>query len=101
MTPMSKTEPTLDEHELIQRIEGDGQGAFVESYDAEAEVMTINMGPVHPATHGVLRLFLELDGETVMDCKPMIGYLHTGMEKECEDQNWRSEEHTSELQSPC
>jgi NADH-quinone oxidoreductase subunit D len=89
MTPMSKTERTLEEHELIQRIEGDGQGAFVESYDAEDEVMTINMGPVHPATHGVLRLFLELDGETVMDCKPMIGYLHTGMEKECEDQNWR------------
>src|SRR5918996_4047424 len=89
MTPMSKTEPTLEEHELIQRIEGDGQGAFVESYDAEDEVMTINMGPVHPATHGVLRLFLELDGETVMDCKPIIGYLHTGMEKECEDQNWR------------
>jgi NADH-quinone oxidoreductase subunit D len=51
--------------------------------------MTINMGPVHPATHGVLRLVLKLDGETVTDCKPIIGYLHTGMEKECEDQNWR------------
>ena len=89
MTTVSKTEWSLEEHELVQRIEGDGQGAFVESYDAEDDVMTINMGPVHPATHGVLRLLLELDGETVMDCKPIIGYLHTGMEKECEDQNWR------------
>ena len=51
--------------------------------------MVINMGPVHPSTHGVLRLLLELDGETVLDCLPIIGYLHTGMEKECEDQNWR------------
>jgi NADH-quinone oxidoreductase subunit D len=84
---MSKTDPRVDE--VIQRIEDEGQGAFVESYDADEEVMTINMGPVHPATHGVLRLLLELDGETVTDCKPIIGYLHTGMEKECEDQNWR------------
>ncbi len=51
--------------------------------------MIINMGPVHPSTHGVLRLVLELDGETVIDCRPVIGYLHTGIEKECEDQSWR------------
>jgi NADH-quinone oxidoreductase subunit D len=44
---------------------------------------------VHPSTHGVLRLLLELDGETVIKCLPIIGYLHTGMEKECEDQTWR------------
>ncbi|MYJ13289.1 MAG: NADH-quinone oxidoreductase subunit D, partial [Acidimicrobiia bacterium] len=43
--------------------------------------MIINMGPQHPSTHGVLRLLLELDGETVTRCKPIIGYLHTGMEK--------------------
>ncbi len=43
--------------------------------------MIINMGPQHPSTHGVLRLLLELDGETVVRCKPIIGYLHTGMEK--------------------
>jgi NADH-quinone oxidoreductase subunit D len=41
----------------------------------------MNMGPVHPSTHGVLRLMLELDGETVLRSKPIIGYLHTGMEK--------------------
>jgi NADH-quinone oxidoreductase subunit D len=45
------------------------------------ETMIINMGPQHPSTHGVLRLMLELDGETVLRCKPVIGYLHTGMEK--------------------
>jgi NADH-quinone oxidoreductase subunit D len=45
------------------------------------ETMIINMGPQHPSTHGVLRLLLELDGETVVACKPIVGYLHTGIEK--------------------
>jgi NADH-quinone oxidoreductase subunit D len=44
------------------------------------ETMIINMGPAHPSTHGVLRLMLELDGEFVLRTKPVIGYLHTGME---------------------
>jgi NADH-quinone oxidoreductase subunit D len=48
---------------------------------SEDETMIINMGPQHPSTHGVLRLMLELDGETVVRTKPVIGYLHTGMEK--------------------
>ncbi len=47
----------------------------------EDQTMIINMGPQHPSTHGVLRLMLELDGETVVRTKPVIGYLHTGMEK--------------------
>ena len=47
----------------------------------EDQTMVINMGPQHPSTHGVLRLMLELPGETVLRCKPIIGYLHTGMEK--------------------
>jgi NADH-quinone oxidoreductase subunit D len=47
----------------------------------EDQTMVINMGPQHPSTHGVLRLMLELQGETVLRCKPIIGYLHTGMEK--------------------
>ena len=51
----------------------------------EAETTIINMGPQHPSTHGVLRLMLELDGETVLRTKPIIGYLHTGMEKTGED----------------
>ena len=45
------------------------------------QTMIINMGPQHPSTHGVLRLMLELRGETVLRCKPIVGYLHTGMEK--------------------
>jgi NADH-quinone oxidoreductase subunit D len=49
------------------------------------ETMIINMGPQHPSTHGVLRLMLELEGETVLRTKPIIGYLHTGMEKTAED----------------
>lgn len=46
--------------------------------------MTLNMGPQHPSTHGVLRLELQLDGETIVGCRPDIGYLHTGIEKQCE-----------------
>jgi NADH-quinone oxidoreductase subunit D len=52
------------------------------------ETMIINMGPQHPSTHGVLRLLLELDGETVIRCKPIIGYLHTGIEKTTEYRTW-------------
>lgn len=53
--------------------------------DTDQETMTINMGPSHPSTHGVLRLVLELDGETVRRCTPHIGYLHTGIEKTMEN----------------
>ncbi len=74
--------------QAVRELEERGHGAYVESVDDDR--MVINMGPVHPATHGVLRLLLELDGETVTRCEPIIGYLHTGMEKECEDQHWRS-----------
>jgi NADH-quinone oxidoreductase subunit D len=49
------------------------------------ELLTINMGPHHPATHGVLRLLVTLEGEIVRDLQPIIGYVHTGIEKTCED----------------
>jgi NADH-quinone oxidoreductase subunit D len=52
------------------------------------ETMIINMGPQHPSTHGVLRLLMELDGETVIKCTPIIGYLHTGIEKNTEYRTW-------------
>jgi NADH-quinone oxidoreductase subunit D len=55
--------------------------AEVQTEAPEDQTMIINMGPQHPSTHGVLRLMLELQGETVLRCKPIIGYLHTGMEK--------------------
>jgi len=51
--------------------------------------MTVNMGPQHPSTHGVLRLVLELDGETILSASPTIGYLHTGIEKTCEQKKWQ------------
>jgi NADH-quinone oxidoreductase subunit D len=51
--------------------------------------MTLNMGPQHPSTHGVLRVVLELDGETILTAVPDIGFLHTGIEKECEVKTWQ------------
>src|SRR5579864_4118602 len=51
--------------------------------------MTLNMGPQHPSTHGVLRIVLELEGETIMKAEPDIGFLHTGIEKECEVKFWQ------------
>src|SRR5271157_1746698 len=54
------------------------------STETQDRTMVLNMGPQHPSTHGVLRLVLEIDGETVVRIKPDIGYLHTGIEKTCE-----------------
>ena len=59
----------------------ESQVASLADTQSEDQTMIINMGPQHPSTHGVLRLMLELKGETVLRCKPVIGYLHTGMEK--------------------
>ena len=56
--------------------------------DQTDELLTINIGPHHPATHGVLRLLTTLQGEVVRDVKPIIGYVHTGIEKSCEDQQY-------------
>jgi NADH-quinone oxidoreductase subunit D len=57
--------------------------------ELRTETMTVNMGPQHPSTHGVLRLVLELDGETIKSCMPTIGYLHTGIEKTAEQKKWQ------------
>lgn len=54
----------------------------------EAERVVVNMGPQHPSTHGVLRLIVELEGETVTEVRPAIGYLHTGIEKNLEFRTW-------------
>jgi NADH-quinone oxidoreductase subunit D len=53
------------------------------------ETMIINMGPQHPSTHGVLRMVLELEGEVVLGCRPVVGYLHTGIEKNMEYRTWQ------------
>ncbi|HUY51576.1 MAG TPA: NADH-quinone oxidoreductase subunit D [Streptosporangiaceae bacterium] len=55
---------------------------------SDTEHMVVNMGPQHPSTHGVLRLILTLDGETVTELRPVIGYLHTGIEKSMEFRTW-------------
>jgi len=57
--------------------------------ELRTETMTVNMGPQHPSTHGVLRLVLELDGETVVSVSPTIGFLHTGIEKTAEQKKWQ------------
>ncbi len=67
-----------------------GDWADIEQEQAERgdETLVINMGPQHPATHGVLRLILETEGETVKSVRPGIGFLHTGIEKNMEFRNW-------------
>ena len=60
----------------------------VDTVTGAAKTMVLNMGPQHPSTHGVLRILLELDGETVVRAVPDIGYLHTGIEKSCEDKTY-------------
>jgi len=57
--------------------------------ELRTETMTVNMGPQHPSTHGVLRLVLELDGEVVRSLYPTVGYLHTGIEKTAEQKKWQ------------
>jgi len=59
-----------------------------ELLEPEEELLTINFGPHHPATHGVLRLLVSLEGEVVRDLKPVVGYVHTGIEKNCEDKSY-------------
>lgn len=56
--------------------------------EPESELLTINLGPHHPATHGVLRLLCTLEGEIVREMIPIVGYVHTGIEKSCEDQQY-------------
>ena len=76
-TPYALPEVTLDEikHLVSQRA-------------LDGETVLLNMGPQHPSTHGVLRLLLELDGETIITCVPDIGFLHTGIEKNMESKTY-------------
>ena len=71
---------------VLRLSEAEANAMTLDTVDpTEDQTMIINMGPQHPSTHGVLRLMLELKGETVLRCKPIIGYLHTGMEKQGEE----------------
>lgn len=75
-----------DFHESFLRIsEGENLPNVDETIIGPGEKMVVNMGPQHPSTHGVLRIMMELEGEKILRSKPVIGYLHTGMEKTGED----------------
>jgi NADH-quinone oxidoreductase subunit D len=68
---------------------GLGETLDVQQPAPSSRRMTLNMGPQHPSTHGVLRIVLELDGEIILSAVPDVGFLHTGIEKECEVKTWQ------------
>jgi NADH-quinone oxidoreductase subunit D len=72
----------------MERLGGPDEPLFGTELEPDTELFTINLGPHHPATHGVLRLLCTLEGETVRDLRPLIGYVHTGIEKSCEDRQY-------------
>src|SRR6266403_1852705 len=76
--------PIYDDHTTtVQAVQGQP------ATPAATRRMTLNMGPQHPSTHGVLRIVLELEGETIISAAPDIGFLHTGIEKEFEQKTWQ------------
>ena len=81
----SSASELLREQGSVLRLSEAAAAELADRAGPEDETMIINMGPQHPSTHGVLRLMLELEGETVLRTKPIVGYLHTGMEKTGED----------------
>ena len=93
---MSTIEPTTRRHGMsdYRRMEQSidlstmQQPATSDDGPADQELLTLNIGPHHPATHGVLRLLTTLEGEVIRDVKPIIGYVHTGIEKTAEDKNY-------------
>ncbi len=91
MSP-STGEPTLSEYrrreQSITLAPVEEQLEPAGSEGTTAELLTLNFGPHHPATHGVLRLLVTLQGEIVRDIKPIIGYVHTGIEKTAEDKSY-------------
>ena len=70
-------------------IEGAEVGRGTTAQRLRDDLLVVNMGPQHPSTHGVLRLLLTLDGEDVVDLEPIVGYLHTGIEKNVEYRTWQ------------
>jgi NADH-quinone oxidoreductase subunit D len=93
---VTTTDPHIDPYAATTRETTEGTVYTVTGGDWDTVVedathderVVINMGPQHPSTHGVLRLVLELEGETVTQARSVIGYLHTGIEKNCEYRNW-------------
>ena len=83
---MSDPTPTITKSDE-ERVLETGEREFM--VDVRTQDMELNMGPQHPATHGVLRLTIDLDGETMHNVDPVVGYLHRGKEKSCESLGWR------------
>jgi NADH-quinone oxidoreductase subunit D len=81
----SERELLLESGAVLRMSEAEAAKVIGEAAGTDDETFLLNMGPQHPSTHGVLRLMLELQGETVLRTKPIIGYLHTGMEKTGEE----------------
>ena len=96
----SRAEVMRESGAVLRMSEAEVAALAVDPADVrEDQTMIINMGPQHPSTHGVLRLMLELQGETVLRCKPVIRYLHTGMEKDRKSTRLNSS-HVSESRMP-
>jgi len=76
----------------LQEVSLDELKHLVSDRAIQGDTMLLNMGPQHPSTHGVLRLLLELDGETVINCVPDVGFLHTGVEKNMEAKTYMKAE---------
>jgi NADH-quinone oxidoreductase subunit D len=83
-----RTDPLATDAELSGEVYVDGADWETVVDAVKDDILTVNMGPQHPSTHGVLRLVLELDGEVVRKLTPIIGYLHTGIEKSAEYRTW-------------
>ena len=89
----SSTQADTEAEGRVYNVGGQDWDEIVAAADEAAdsgrdEHLIVNMGPQHPSTHGVLRLILTLDGETVTELRPVIGYLHTGIEKNMEFRTW-------------
>jgi NADH-quinone oxidoreductase subunit D len=84
MTPAS-ARPTTEGP--VYTVNGGDWSELLAAGDGEDRLL-VNFGPSHPSSHGVLRLVLELDGETITDCRPAVGFLHTGIEKSVEFRTW-------------
>jgi NADH-quinone oxidoreductase subunit D len=87
-TPGYATERETTEGRVFTVTGGDWDSVTNAIDPLSNEKIVVNLGPQHPSTHGVLRLVLELEGETVTEVRPVVGYLHTGIEKNLEYRNW-------------
>jgi NADH-quinone oxidoreductase subunit D len=87
-TGMSKTTTKIEAPDSVARAANAAESYHAETDNLVGDRMVLNMGPSHPATHGVLRLVLELDGEVIHKAEPDVGFLHRGDEKIAENMHY-------------